>query len=179
MDQVKPGEGERASCRKRTRTSCTGFYEEWVHPGNLDVADEIIAPDCPLYFGGMFMGTGPEAFKQTRRAMMYSAFPGFRWTIEEIIAERLTGRGTHQGEFISVPPTGSRVELSAVAMTHVREGKIAEMRASGHAGPDAADRRRTRAVRGSQPHLADRNKRYTSLFTELLGRGPPGGPYAG
>ena len=50
------------------------FYEEWVHRGNQDVLDEIIAPDCPLHFGGMFMGTGPEAFKQTR-AMMYSAFP--------------------------------------------------------------------------------------------------------
>ena len=109
------------------------FYEEWVHPGDLDVSDEIIAPDCPLYFGGMFMGTGPKAFKQNR-AMMYSALPGFRWTIEEIIAEgetvaeRLTGRGTHQGEFMGVPPTGSRVELSAVAMAHVREGEIAEMR---------------------------------------------------
>jgi predicted ester cyclase len=104
-----------------------------VHLGNLDVVDEIIAPDCPLYFGGMFMGTGPEAFKQTR-TMMFSGFPDFRWTIEEIIAEgetvaeRLTGRGTHQGEFMNVSPTGSRVELSAVAMAHIREGQIVEMR---------------------------------------------------
>jgi predicted ester cyclase len=109
------------------------FYEEWVHPGNLEVADEIIAPDCPLYFGSMFMGTGPEAFKQTR-AMVYSGFPDFRWTIEEIIAEgetvaeRLTGRGTHQGEFMGAPPTGKRVEIPAVVMVHIREGKIAEMR---------------------------------------------------
>jgi predicted ester cyclase len=109
------------------------FYEEWVHPGNLDVVDEIIAPDCPLYFGGTFMGTGPEAFKQGR-AMMYAGFPDLRWTIEEIIAEgetvaeRLTGRGTHQGEFMGVPRTGTRVEIAAVAMVHIREGKIAEMR---------------------------------------------------
>ena len=109
------------------------FYEEWVHSGNLDVLDEIIAPDCPFYFGGRFMGTGPEAFKQAR-AMMYSAFPDFHWTMEEIIAEgetvaeRLTGRGTHQGEFMGVPPTGSRVEIPGVAIAHIREGKIAEMR---------------------------------------------------
>jgi predicted ester cyclase len=109
------------------------FYEEWVHRGNEDVLDEIIAPDCPLYFGGMFMGTGPEAFKQTR-AMMYSAFPGFRWTIDEIIAEgdtiaeHLTGRGTHEGEFMGVPPTGNRVEIPAMAMVRIREGKITEMK---------------------------------------------------
>jgi predicted ester cyclase len=109
------------------------FYDEWVHSGNEDALEEIIAPDCPLYFGGMFMGTGPEAFKQTR-AMMYSAFPGFRWTIDEIIAEgetvaeHLTGRGTHEGEFMGVPPTGNPVEIPAMAMVHIREGKIAEMR---------------------------------------------------
>ena len=109
------------------------FYEEWVNTGNLDVVDEIIAPDCPLYFGGMFMGTGPEAFKQTR-TMMFSGFPDFRWTIGEIIAEgetvaeRLPRRGTHQGEFMNVSPTGSRVEIPAVAMAHIRGGKIAEMR---------------------------------------------------
>jgi len=39
------------------------FYDEFFNPGNPNVADEIIAPDCPLHFGSMFMGTGPEAFK--------------------------------------------------------------------------------------------------------------------
>jgi len=87
------------------------FYEEFVNAGNLAVAEEIIAPECPLYFGSMFMGTGPEAFKQTR-VMMYAGFPDLRWTIEEMIAEgdkvaeRLTARGTHEGEFMGVAPTG-------------------------------------------------------------------------
>ena len=39
------------------------FYDEFFNGANLDVADEMIAPDCPLYFGSMFMGTSPEAFK--------------------------------------------------------------------------------------------------------------------
>jgi predicted ester cyclase len=66
--------------------------------------------------------------------MMYSGFPDLRWTIEEIIAEgetvaeRLTGRGTHQGEFMGVPPTGSRVEFPNIAMVRIREGKIIELR---------------------------------------------------
>jgi steroid delta-isomerase-like uncharacterized protein len=124
---------EKTSMSEENKAIMHRFYEEWVHRGNEDVLDEIIAPDCPLYFGGMFMGTGPEAFKQIR-AMMYSAFPDFRWTIDEIIAEgetiaeHLTGRGTHEGEFRGVPPTGNRIEIPAMAMAHIREGKIAEMK---------------------------------------------------
>ena len=109
------------------------FYEEFVNAGNLAVAEEIIAPDCQLHFGSMFMGTGPEAFKQTR-LMMYAGFPDLRWTIEEMIAEgdkvaeRLTARGTHEGEFMGVAPTGKRVEFQRIATVHIREGKISENR---------------------------------------------------
>jgi predicted ester cyclase len=124
---------EEKTVSEENKTIMHRFYEEWVHSGNEDVLEEILAPDCPLYFSGMFMGTGPEAFKQTR-AMMYTAFPDFRWTFDEIIAEgetvaeHLTGRGTHQGEFMGVAPTGNQVEIPAMAMARIREGKIAEMR---------------------------------------------------
>jgi steroid delta-isomerase-like uncharacterized protein len=110
------------------------FYEEYLNPGNLAVADEIIAPECPLYFRSMFMGTGPEAFKQTR-AMMYSGFPDLRFTMEEMIAEgdkvaeRLTVRGTHEGEFMGVPATGKQVEFLGMGVFRIREGKIVEFRA--------------------------------------------------
>ena len=60
------------------------FYGEFFNGGNLDVADEIIAPDCPLYFGSMFMGNGPEAFKQTR-TMMYGGFPDLHLTISSMV----------------------------------------------------------------------------------------------
>ncbi len=109
------------------------FYEEFINPGNPDVADEIIAPECPFHFGGSFMGTGPQAFKQTLQ-MMRSAFPDLHLTIEEMVgegdavAERLTGRGTHQGEFMGIAGTGNRVEFEAIAIFHVAEGKIVEGR---------------------------------------------------
>jgi len=109
------------------------FYEEFVKAGNPDVADEIIAPECPFHFGGNFMGTGPEAFKQTLR-MMRGAFPDLHLTIEEavgegeVVAERLTGRGTHQGEFMGIAATGKRVEFDAFGIVHVAEGKVVESR---------------------------------------------------
>jgi steroid delta-isomerase-like uncharacterized protein len=109
------------------------FYDEFVNPGNPEVADEIIAPECLFYFGGNFMGTGPEAVKRTLQ-MMRGAFPDLHLTIEELaaegdtVAERLTGRGTHQGEFMGIAPTGKRVEFEALALFHVAEGKIVENR---------------------------------------------------
>jgi predicted ester cyclase len=109
------------------------FYDEFFNGGNLDIADEIIAPDCPLYFGNMFMGTGPEAFKQTR-AMMYAGFPDLHLTIEEMVAEgekvaeRLSARGTHEGEFMDVSPTGKRAEWQGQAIFHISEGKVLECR---------------------------------------------------
>lgn len=57
-----------------------------MNAGKLDVADEVVAPDCPLYFGSTFVGTRPEAFKQAR-AMLYAAFPDLYFTIEEMIGE--------------------------------------------------------------------------------------------
>src|SRR3712207_5106054 len=99
----------------------------------------------------MFMGTGPEAFKQAR-AMMYSGFPDLRWTLEEIIAEgetvaeRLTGRGTHQGEFMGGTPhrKSGRVSQYCHGANPRGQDRRAHRRA-GHAGPDAADPRRPHA----------------------------------
>ncbi len=108
-------------------------YDEFMNAGNLDVADELVATDCKLYFGSAFIETGPEAFKQAR-AMLYAGFPDIRFTIEEMVAEEdkvadlLTGRGTHEGEFMGVAPTGKRVEFEGMALVRIREGKIVENR---------------------------------------------------
>jgi predicted ester cyclase len=67
--------------------------------------------------------------------MMYSGFPDLRFTMEEMIAEgdkvaeRLTVRGTHEGEFMGVPPTGKQVEFPGMGVLRIREGKIVEFRA--------------------------------------------------
>ena len=38
-----------------------------------------------------------------------------------------TSRGTHQGELMGIAPTGNRVEVTAVGIWQVSEGKIAEV----------------------------------------------------
>jgi len=71
-------------------------------------------------------------------AMMREGFPDIRWTSEEMISEgdtvavRFTMRGTHQGTFFGVPPTGTEITVQALALYRLTEGKIAEE----HGAPD-------------------------------------------
>jgi predicted ester cyclase len=44
----------------------------------------------------------------------------------EKVVTRWTSRGTHQGELMGIAPTGNRVEVTAVGIWRVAEGKIAE-----------------------------------------------------
>ena len=55
-------------------------------------------------------------------------------TIEEMVAEgekvaeRHSARGTHEGEFMGVAPTGKQVEFQGQAIFHISEGKVLERR---------------------------------------------------
>ncbi|MFC1969720.1 ester cyclase [Chloroflexota bacterium] len=45
----------------------------------------------------------------------------------DIVAVRWTGRGTSEGNFLILPPTGKMVEYTGVSMYRIEEGKIAEI----------------------------------------------------
>ena len=68
-----------------------------------------------------------------RMRALRSAFPDLHLTIEDQIAEgdrvvtRVTFRGTHQGEFNGIPPTGKPVEYSGIAIDRIADGKVVEM----------------------------------------------------
>ena len=84
----------------------------------------------------------PELLEPTRLAthMMLTAFPDYRRTIEEQIAEEekvatvWTGSGTHQGEWESpagsVAPTGREVRWMGTTTLRLSEGKISDVIAS-------------------------------------------------
>jgi steroid delta-isomerase-like uncharacterized protein len=65
-------------------------------------------------------------------AVFTSAFPDLQLTTEDLVAEgekvaiRNTWRGTHQGAFQGVPPTGKYVTFTGTDLFRVEGGKIAE-----------------------------------------------------
>jgi len=100
--------------------------------GNLDLVDEIYAPDFVGHDPAM-----PEDIRGVEGArevynMFLSAFPDAEVTIEDQLAEgdmvttRWTGRGTHQGDLMGVPPSGNRVEVPGITISRIEGGKVAE-----------------------------------------------------
>ena len=105
------------------------YYEELWNQWNFALADTLI--DADIAFRGS-LGTevrgraGFTGYMESVRA----AFPDFRNTIEEMIAEgdalaaRLTYEGTHRGALFGVPPTGRRIRYAGVAIFHFNGGRI-------------------------------------------------------
>lgn len=107
------------------------FYEEFVNRGDYGGAEQFVADECVFYFAGVEVGRGPEAFRQMLRTLR-TGFPDFKTTIEDVIveddkvAERVTSRGTHNGEFQGVAPTGKSVTMAGISMFRIADGKIVE-----------------------------------------------------
>jgi len=105
-------------------------WEEIWHQGNLSRIDEIFAPDAVAHDPGMEL-RGTEAIKQFV-ASMRAAFPDLHYTVEDQIAEgdkvvtRYTGRGSHQGEILGIPPMGKQITYTGILIQRVADGKIAE-----------------------------------------------------
>ncbi len=106
------------------------FVDEFWSGGNLAAADDLMPPDAVVH--EPVAGT-PGDLKAVAAAIR-AAFPDWHSTVEEMLAdgdrvvERWTGRGTHQGEFQGIAPTGKRVAVPGVVFYRIADGRIAEFR---------------------------------------------------
>lgn len=106
------------------------FPEEVATEGNIDVIDEICAEDV-LDHSPLGDVEGREELKE-QASYLLTAFGDFSATVEDIIGEgdtvamRVTVRGTHEGEFMGVEPTGEAFEVQNMVFTRVKDGQIAE-----------------------------------------------------
>ncbi|HUG17039.1 MAG TPA: ester cyclase [Thermomicrobiales bacterium] len=64
--------------------------------------------------------------------MVLAAFPDTHFTIDDMLAEddrvatRVTWRATHEGEFAGIAPTGRQIEMSAMFIHRMGNGKAIE-----------------------------------------------------
>lgn len=93
--------------------------------------DEAVHPDMLLHTP-MGEATGPGALKQVM-AIGHRVFPDLHVTVEDVIAEgdkvvaRNTVTGTHQGQYLGLPPTGKRVAYSEIFIFRFSDGRVAEI----------------------------------------------------
>jgi predicted ester cyclase len=107
------------------------FYEE-IDKGNLAAMDDLVSEDYINHHPPPFPGLAPgrEGLKQAFQ-IFWDATPGHH-VIEEQVAEgdkvvtRLTVYGTHEGDLPGIAKTGNKMEMTAVAINRIADGKIAE-----------------------------------------------------
>jgi steroid delta-isomerase-like uncharacterized protein len=106
------------------------FFEEFCNGRNADVADEIIAEDYVSHGPQAPPAVGPEGVKA--RVGVYQNTLDGHWDVEELISAgdqvtaRWIGTGTHNGELMGVAPTGASIEVEAISIFRIADGKIAE-----------------------------------------------------
>jgi steroid delta-isomerase-like uncharacterized protein len=107
------------------------FVEEYQSRGDVSVAEELLADD--------FVDRSPFGpFPPDRDgvlalfAMLRGAFPDLEAVIHDQAVDgdnvwtRKTFTGTHQGEFMGMPPSGRSVEFDVMEIVRVRDGRMVE-----------------------------------------------------
>ena len=117
---------------EENKTVSRRVAQEIFNGGNLDLADELYAPNYVLHDPSLPEDLhGPEGIKQYA-ATSLGAFPDARVTVEDQVAEgdkvvnRWTATGTHTGDLMGMSPTGRRIEISGITINRFSGGKIAE-----------------------------------------------------
>ena len=106
-------------------------YQDAYNSGNLDVLDELLAPDWKTQaFPSDLMEQTIENAKAIHQGMVLASFPDLHVTTHELIAEGdvvvqlFTARATHKGDFIGLAPTGNAVVVGGMSLFEIRDGRI-------------------------------------------------------
>lgn len=107
------------------------YYEEVVNTGDVDQLSEFISDDYVEIQGNRRCPVGMAGAKE-HVVGVRETYPDLHLTVERQIAEGewvatwITARGTHRGVWLGMRPTGKRLEMTAVNIDRVVDGRIVE-----------------------------------------------------
>jgi predicted ester cyclase len=107
------------------------YYEEVVNTGDVDRLTEFVSHDFVEVHGGQRHPVGLAGAKE-HVVGVRETYPDLHLTVERQIAEGewvatcVTARGTHRGVWLRMRPTGKRLEMTAVNIDRVVDGRIVE-----------------------------------------------------
>jgi steroid delta-isomerase-like uncharacterized protein len=113
-------------------------FLEFINTASESLAQELISPNAIFHVPGSPEPMRGPAGYLAIIGMMRGGFPDIQWTLEEMVAEgdkvaaRFTMRGTHQGTFFGVPPTGKKIAVQAMNIYRLSDGQFVEE----HGQPD-------------------------------------------
>ena len=117
---------------EQNKTVVRRLFDELWNKGNMQVADELIAPTYQHHDSSSpDFGKGPESEK--KRVNLYrTAFHDLRLNIEDLYAEgetvvaRWSCRGVHKGDLSGIAPTGKQFAITGITIARFSNGKIVE-----------------------------------------------------
>src|SRR5215211_210558 len=115
---------------EQNKTLARRWFEDLFSRGDLDAADEILSAE----FVDHLTHEDERGLEELKHyvTIYRTAFPDIQDTVEEIVAEgdkvviRWTSRGTNEGEFMGVAPTGRHVTFTGMRLFRIAENKIVE-----------------------------------------------------
>jgi steroid delta-isomerase-like uncharacterized protein len=113
------------------------YYAEIANVGDgtlrAAAVDDILATDFVFHAPNDVPGrSGVERHKEFL-IWHHGVAPDQCFSIEDVVsdgeraASRWTARGTHQGDFLGIPPTWRQFEVSGIDFWRLQDGRIAEL----------------------------------------------------
>ena len=137
MDEGDDARLTEALAREGNKAILLRGYEETFNNGNFEILNEDISPDAIDHSFPEMQGV--DAFKIPLMGLK-GALPDLQAEPEIIIAEGdivmalTTFTGTHEGEFLGIPPSGEQVTWSHVDINRIENGQVVE---AWHIGTEA------------------------------------------
>ena len=107
------------------------WIETFNNPYTPQNEVDVLAPDYVAHAPWLPDPLDLEAWARFTAAFV-EAFPDLRLTVEDVfssedmVAARVSFRGTHRGEFQGIPPTGKEVAFSSIEIDRMVDGKVQE-----------------------------------------------------
>jgi steroid delta-isomerase-like uncharacterized protein len=117
---------------EQNKAAILRFYAEAIGKGNVDVIDELMAPDFVHHGDALFPHIEGSAAIKAGVGGVKGAFPDGHTVVEDMVAEgetvvcRLSWKGTHQGAFMGSEPTHQVMSWKGISTYRFENGKIKE-----------------------------------------------------
>ena len=112
-------------------------FEEVLNQGRLEVIDNIYTEgyvlDAPVRSDGSTAAQGRTLRRQglkERVTLFRTAFPDIHFSLDAVVAEndqvavQYRFRGTHQGQFLGLVPTGNQIDIGGMLIARLVDGQI-------------------------------------------------------
>ncbi len=113
---------------EENRATAVRFMEAWDEK-NVAVLDEMLAPSYIWHAPPMTLDAA--GYKMYVSGVL-AGFPDLDFTLLQVVAEGdrvglyWTATGTHQGDFMGIPPTGRQITITGIDIHRLADGKVVE-----------------------------------------------------